>query len=254
MARMTFGLKMCGSLMVSALAISGVQATAAPIVQHTGANDPTTEGFTYGTNGASVVTSGVTNDNGTGLDAWIVDDNGANFGLYYKGFSAAERTSLLASNFTGTMRLRVPDISTSPAGAVLFDVNLGPTNRRFLIYFGTNANGELTIAYNDGSALQTIAGASNQAYHTVRLDYDFANADADVFVDNTLAKANYTGFTSGGSNQNGNANGQVQFGSGSGAGQGQGNYNLVSVAIPEPASLALLGLGGLLMLGRRRKA
>lgn len=235
-------------LAVLVLAAGGLAAQAAPIIQHSGSADPTTEEFTFAGGGAGITTGPVTND--AGLDAWSVTDASANFGLYYQGFTPTERADLLANDFVATTTLRVVNASTSPAGALLFDVNLGLTKRRFLLYFGSNALGDLMINYNDTTI--TTYGGSGSGYHTIRLQYDADLANADVYLDNNLVRSDYTGIS--GSTQNSNANGQVQFGSGSGAGQGRGNYNLISVAVPEPASLVALGMGSLALLGRRRVA
>lgn len=241
------------SLAAVVLACSGVAAHAA-VVEHTGNNDPTTEGFTYDNLGAGVTAGGVTNDNGTGVDAWSVDDSGSGYGLYYNGFSATEQSDLLTQGFTATMKLRLADIvSDAPGGSVAVDVNLGAGNKRFLVYFGTNADGDPNFYFNDGNfSYPTVTGA-NGGYHTFKLIYDPGTTTADIFLDNVQLKDDFAGLAGNAGNY-GNSFGQAVFGSGSGGDQGQGNYASFIVAIPEPASLALLGMGGLLMFSRRRSA
>jgi hypothetical protein len=235
---------------------AGVVANAA-IIQHNGANDPNTEGWTYGTTTGLNQTKGpLTNDAGSGKNAWYVNDasgsaiggSGSDYGIYYQGFTSTQQTTLLTSNWTATVVLRMPNASTANSGAVLLDVNLGPSNRRFLAYFGTDASGNPLV---DDNSLNPLATTSlGTGYHKYDLQYDKNTATVNLSIDGTLFYSNWAGIA--GSNQNTNAFGQMQFGSGSGGGVGQGNYNLVQTAVPEPVSLSMLAVGGLLMLGRRK--
>lgn len=243
-----------GAVFAAGLAMLSMGAAAdAAIVQHSGANDPATEGWTYGSlvPSGTVTTGAITNDAGSGYDTWYVnDDSAGGYGLYYQGFTSGDQTTLLGSDWTATLRLRMPNNSTSFGGAVLMDVNLGPSNRRFLAYFGTDASGNPVVYDNSANSLAlTTLGTG---YHLYELKYDKVTSTVDLFIDNVGYATNWAGIA--GSNQNSNAYGQVQFGSGAGAPKGQGNYSLVQVAVPEPTSLSLLGLAGIALIRRRRGA
>lgn len=236
----------------AAVVLGGAVAAQAAIVEHVGSNDPTTEGFTYETASNGTVTTGAVINDG-GVDAWKVDDNATNdYGLYYQGFSSADQASLLAQGFTATMKLRIADTpSDAPGGAVAFDLNLGSTHKRFLVYFGTNADGDPNFYFNDGNFSYPVATGAGGGYHTFKLIYDPVTTTADVYLDATQLKDDWAGLS--GSTQRGQTFGQAVFGSGSGGDTGQGNYASFVVAVPEPASVALMGLGVVALVGRRRR-
>lgn len=232
-------------------------AQAAPIVNHSGSADPTTQGWTFETLGTGTINKGgITNDGG--FDAWYNHDAATNdYGLYYRDFTSGEKADLIANDWTAQMRMRNPNTSDSAGGAVALDVNLGNGAKRFYVYFGTQADGNPTwdLAGNDSLgndlSLQARTGLGG-GYHLYEFRYDAATQTADFYVDGTIAVADMPGVSG-----NGWGLGRVQWGSGSGGDTGQGNYNLVTLSlgvVPEPASASLLAVGALSLIGRRRRA
>lgn len=245
-----------GAAVAAGLAVLslGVAANAA-IVLHSGANDPTTEGWTFDVlDAGNISTGGITNDNGSGFDAWYVNDNSpTGYGLYYKSLSPSDQTTLTGNDWVGSLRLRMTGPNLPESGEVAFNMDLGPGNKRFLVYFGTNASSDTKYQFYDagGNLFQTNTGLNGTNYHLYEFKYKQATAKMDVYIDGNLYLSDWSGIA--GTTQNG-PNGNVLFGSGAGGPKGQGNYNLVQVAVPEPASLGLIGGLGIMLLSRRRKA
>lgn len=233
-------------------------AQAAPIVNHSGSADPTTEGWTFETLGTGTINKGpITNDAGSGYDAWYVHDASADYGIYYQLFTAGQKADLVANDWTAQMRMRNPNNSDAAGGGVAFDVNLGSGGKRFYVYFGTQADGNPTwdLAGNyaaDNTDIPLLARVGlGGGYHLYEFRYNATTTTADFYVDGTIAVAGLAGVSGAGG-----GNGRVQFASGAGGDQGQGNYNLVTLSlgvVPEPASASLLAIGGLSLLGRRRR-
>jgi len=82
-------------------------------------------------------------------------------------------------------------------------------------------------------------------FHTVLIEMDPGGTDYKVSVDGVFA-----GLIEG--DQGEVIKPQLSFGDGSSRGQGAAEWDYVR--LPEPASLVLLGLGGLMLLIRKRRA
>src|SRR5690349_8961883 len=73
----------------------------ATLAQHSGSTNPTGEGFTFVSGLGTPVKGPVTNDLGTGFDAWnldtTADSQSQEFGFYERDFTAAEQERLKQS-------------------------------------------------------------------------------------------------------------------------------------------------------------
>ncbi|MFC1597340.1 PEP-CTERM sorting domain-containing protein [Planctomycetota bacterium] len=225
------------------------------VFEHTGNTDPTSgaEGWLTGGAGTGNSAGPLTNDAGSGFDAWYVDDNsnviGSTFG-YYQAPTAAENNQASQFGWTLRTRLRVADNgdAVNNHGSVHSQYTTG--SRAFLMAFGSEADGDPIVSlWNDisdnfsGTAF-TLQG-SGGGYHLYELAYDPVADSADLFVDGVERISDFLGVTDASLTAN-----VVAFGSGSSYDTGQGNYNLVQwelSAVPEPSSLALLGSGAFII-------
>jgi len=241
----------CSMLAAMLLALAVGPAQGAMVVTHTGANDPTTEGFTLSNPSSTNSASALTPDGTTGLDAWqIVDnDSGASnaFILYEHTLTGSQLTDATNDGWRLSAKVRVPNADETPGAAIGFDFFFD--GKFFRVALGSTAGGDtlVDVLASNGTFtnVDTLTGLN---YHDIVLDYDPVADEVDLLIDNTLAANNLAGFTPGGSPPPG----RLRFGSLSSTDTGTGNWNQVQFTIvPEPASLALLGLGGLCMLGGR---
>jgi hypothetical protein len=233
-----------------------VQAASASIViQHTGSNDPTTEGWTFNGNppGSPVVSGGTA--------AWQVNDNDTtNRPLYARTgnanslFTPQQQALFLVNGWVATWNLEIVNNSlfSNPRGVeTSVTVNISGTDRRFTLDFGRkgpaggiNATGpdfEITLGPSGTSFTRVGAGAG---FHEIKLVGTATSSTAALYFDNNLV-TNYAA----------NADsGNFYWGSLSDPGTSIANWNLVQFAVPEPGSVALTmgGLAAAAMIRRRR--
>lgn len=103
---------MTGTNTLSGIALIAVTASisqASLVVQHLGANDPATEGWSFVSGGSADVTvGGITDDAGSGLDTWYVSDaSDSDYGLYMNSFTTAQKMDLLANDWIATAKIRI---------------------------------------------------------------------------------------------------------------------------------------------------
>ena len=222
---------------------------AGPILfEHVGNTDPTTEGWAeLSFNGLTV--GPVTNDQGSGLDAWSVDDNGGQFGLYNQVPTTAQIAEAGADGWFLRSRHRVVNIPDAND----FSIDVGYRNGTsiYSMAFGSTADGDPTVRLF-GSSTNTLTGLGS-GYHLYDLIFDAGVGSASLFVDGTLVESGYSGVSQ--------SVVGVFFGSGQTGSSGHGHYSLVQfgtgapAAVPEPSSVAvsLLALGLLMLHAYRRR-
>ncbi len=241
------------------------------LFQHLGSNDPTTENWidTDAVTGSLGVQAGpVTNDAGTGLDAWsFAYQNVANYRYYTANTITVGQLAQNAVNsgwvFTTDFRM----VSYTPGTFVDFVVNLykagggrfGP---------GFDSGYDLELYCDSQGVLHPTFGGVNDAvspelpfplqnpndYHEFQIVFDPTSKTADLSVDGTTVLTNVAPGGSGGSSSI--SWGLDYFPFGARSPMGQVNVNLVRFDIvPEPASAtmaAFAAAGMALAVARQR--
>ena len=213
--------------MVLGLALGPAQGQGTLIVQHSGYNNPITEGFSGGG-----LVGGVTND--LGYDAWFTTCQYLNSASGYSYYG----NDLTGLSWELSIVMRVV---TTNVQAGRFSATFDTGSEGFLFEFGSLTNGdpELELAGASYSPVYILNGAGS-TYNTYQLLYDAASDTASLWINGAEQLGDIVGY--GTSHQP-----LLSWGGGyQGPGSIQANWNLVSLeVIPEPSSLCLLGLGGL---------
>jgi hypothetical protein len=230
---------------------------------HQGANNPTTESFTYSDEFGPATVGPISND--LGNPAWSIAADSVNTQVFYfDGFTSSQNTVVATQGFTMTALARVPQGPENATGSSFYPsavvaVDFG-TARRFDLDIGLNSNGD-TVAvlatqllggsnFSTPGPSYTLTG-SGSTYHEYQLIYDPTTQAAALYIDGVDRIDGYTGETqfydSGG----------ASFGAVDG---GQGIFSHVEVdlgTVPEPSTLTMSTIAMLLLLGfvrSRRRA
>ncbi|MBN1555183.1 MAG: PEP-CTERM sorting domain-containing protein [Phycisphaerae bacterium] len=218
------------------------------IVQHVGATDPTTEGWTL--NGNAGQASALTPDPGYGVNAWATDDTMASTCRYDYVPSSTEASDALTLGYTFSATLRLPDADMPLNDAAVMYIKLsdGTNGQRYVIRFETDSNAIPTLhIYDSRHSWGTSYALSSGGYHTYSLVHDGSTGKADLLVDGTVVMDDISPDLD-------DPESKVIFGNDSGGSTGfQSNWAAAEFSIvPEPATLSLLLSGGGLALLRRR--
>ena len=229
---------------VMAVAMMVGSAQAFIVVEHAGANDPTSEGFNA--NGDAGLGSAVT-DGGTA--AWKVLDDQPTELSYGYALSAEESSAARNDGFTMRANVRLPivgmPIQSNPFVHIRFD-----GDKRYFLRWGTENSGAVNVQLlGTGSNTQEL-GVTTDDYALYEVTYDGDTNEAQLYVNGSTVGNGVLPMIDGGTNI-------ITWGSGASTGHpaGEGNFSLLNLDInniPEPASLALIGFGGLALLARRR--
>jgi hypothetical protein len=204
---------------------------------HTGAHDPTTEGFTIGGYGQPQV-GPVPND--LGLAAW--------------------HTSVSASqvSYTHTVPvirgadwlLSISARALTPGSRGVFRVEVNTGQFGFGVYYGSTTAGDPTVVAGSsrGSTPEYVLAPGSPAYHSYQLSFSAATETASFWIDGVEQYSGLPGtpiFLPGAPNLRWAASFQSP-------GPMEANWHLVSLEIiPEPSAGTLLALGAAaLLLGR----
>ena len=259
------------------VAVSAVtqNVSAAVIASHSGATDPTSEGWTLEQTPNAVVGPIASDSHGGGIGTWYTYDLEANAGsghAYYNG-SSALTASALADITTGgwAMRayLRVNDMKADggneqPDQAPGLQIALAGSQQWIILKLGQDSSGNTTAqmlsGYNPGTGLMnesSIMTISGSGYHNFEFRGSPTGSLVDLYVDgiqkvNGLSAANLdAGLAAALGNR-------VFWGCADTQGVGVGYYNSVQfetapTPIPEPSMLAF-GLTCLLACAWRKRA
>ncbi len=279
--------KMTGWIALAAISLAPAAALGAPILKHKGANDPLTEGWSQD-NPTTKVTLDI-NDVGEpifddgGVDAWRIDttvQTNGEIGTQIRYAAAPEvagedgwKASVIV-NVT-----QIPDSSSDLDTVVeVYDyfntVNgIDPLDHAYMMRFGSTADGRTRVSLEGSFKSHTAPTTGYHLFEMIFLrdadrDLDAAgvnpvnNAEGDgavaLYIDGVKVEDNYKGVHEDNGHPRPNFD-FVQFGSYF-ADTGSANYAYVGFengaalqpGIPEPASVALLAVGGAMLLSRRR--
>jgi hypothetical protein len=226
------------------------------IYRHSGSNNPTTEGWIADKVLAPGNVGPISNDEGTGNDAWSVISDGVHLSDYTALVPANEWGADMGLGWTFSANLRIVSnvdfnravftliswvyrdpngIGGSPVDQVELDFAPQPNGDPSVKIYGIQ--GPIPLNY-------TLVGGGS-GYHLYQLQLDPTTNTLSFLVDGI---DRFTGLQP---RQTG-GNPGVVFGCEPTMGDGQGNYNLVQLDIvPEPSTLVLL-VGAVGLLLRRR--
>jgi hypothetical protein len=156
--------------------------------RHVGATDPLTEGF-----GGGQIGTPVSNDGGTGLDAWRIASANGGGDYYASALTAGEMQAALTRGWKLTARMRLE----SGAGYAVVDFQgAGP---RFQIALIKDANGDTVVRLPTSGdpfvGLDYTLVGSQSTYHLYELVYDPSRQRADLYVDGIRRISDYAGFS-----------------------------------------------------------
>ena len=245
-------------VLLGALGI-GAQSRAATLALHSGANDPTSEGWTKVSNPNSVFAGPELNDQNSGLDAWKIDDFGAGFLFYSRVITSTDNANATANGWRLSARLRIVDTSGGNIGvdaSPFMAYRNGTTN--YQIHFRADADGDpiayMATSFSPPAGAQFTLQGGGSGYHLYELDFNPATGTS-LSIDGTVALSSAVGSPL-------DSGAVVLFGAGSSSPTGQANFNLVQFESPIPVSivpvpatlpLLLVGLGGLGIVGSRKR-
>jgi hypothetical protein len=194
------------------------------LLQHSGATDPATEGFSYF--GQRSLSGPVIND--LGMNAWMTATGAGGGPAYYtQTLTPQQQAELGGASWDLSVTLRVVQ-SPPPADTyVQFDTG----SMAYGMAFSINANGDPVVdSY-------TLTGAGS-TYNNYQLIYDASTETASLWVNNVEVNSDQPGFAY-------NYPAQLSWGEENQGGPYQANWNSVSLEItPEPSAISLLLLGG----------
>jgi len=223
------------------------------LFDHSGSNDPTSEGWAHNVGPGGSTSSGpVINDLGLGTNAWYLEDTSVTlhtWETYSQTPSGVQVANASLYGWTLSTTLRMVSGTTGVHNSMFVDYIDGAT--QWSMAFDVAPDGDPIIDFGDpffgtffGS--YTVEGGAG-TYHTYSLQYDPVAGSADLFVDGIERISDYTGVSV--------ATTRVSFGAGASNGTGRAHYNSVQFSVaPEPASLLLMAMGAVAFLGTFKRA
>lgn len=242
-------------------------AHASVVFSHAGNSDPETNGWAVEPSfapGGRPTSGPVSDDQGSGLDAWFIDDNlqtiGSNW-FYTQTPSSTEISQASTLGWTLRANLRIVDApdAISNAGSIMLEYATDAVS--FRLALGSAANGDPITLLSDGGTdgdnnttgeMFTYQNGGS-GYHLYEMVYDPVASSVDLFIDGIERISDFSGILDPTFKVN-----RVAWGSGSSFDVGQSNWNQVEweiATVPLPASLPLFftGLVGLLGWARRSR-
>lgn len=230
------------------------------LYQHTGTNNPTTEGWTL-LPVSGTTTMGPIVDSGT--QTWSITNSApGDTGAFSIVPTPAEVTAAATRGWSLQTTLRVTSPSETPGGSMLSLYRDGTTS--YQMHFGSDSAGNAIVVLSDNSGFDSTTGArftvpGGSVFNTFELIYSPSAGSADLFVNGVEKLSDYTGFAL--------SQTMLSWGDGStrdltglepGTNTSAGNYfeNVFSIApVPEPGT-ALFGFAciGVAAFRRRRRA
>jgi hypothetical protein len=167
--------------------------------------------------------------------------------LFYLSFDL----NVLAAPAAATGQLKFLDNTATQVG-ILFGINVfnngGPI--RFAAAPTSSTGGVLSVRSADNTNLISFFDYTNGDTHNVRIDADYSSGTLNAYVDNNLELAN---FAFAAPNLTATTSEIFMFLNGESGYSNSIAIDNISASVPEPASVALLGVGALALIARRRK-
>ena len=224
------------------------------IAQHSGANDPTTQGFTDLNSSSPVAVGPVNNDLGLGIDAWFVDDTFTTAGSirnYIQPLTTSENDDAnnMGWRLTGIVRVAtssLPDPLVDSGDSSIY-VAFMSGQKFYEFWFGSEVDGDPQVQIPGLPATPTTVqkftfqGAGG-GYHRYDLIFDPNTGTGDFFFDGSLIGSFGTPTSAFDTNIGFGAPGVVRWGSASSSDTGRGHYALVEFEI-DPTTQPIADAG-----------
>ena len=198
------------------------------IIQHSGAANPTTEGFTLAETDSYAIVGPVIND--MGMNAWntTVSNNSPDF-YYTYSLTPEQQSETVGVDWTLSFVLRDLESSAAP------NAFIGLTS--FGMYIGLETNGDPFVDGPRDNPIYVLNGGGG-GYHNYQIVYTAATGTIALWIDGVERVSNFSAVSVPAGIS------QIEFGEGQG-GHDSDNWNLVSFEIvPEPPAASLIFLGG----------
>ena len=207
------------------------------LIQHAGATDPTSEGFSISGQG---LTGPAFND--LGVNAWIIQTTNGSPLNYLQMLTPIQQSAIGGANWDLTVTVRSVQASVGVSGGA--QLSAGPEGA-FFLNFGIDSNGDPTVRAGSLSPVFVVTNGGS-TYNTYQLLYDATDKSASLWVNGTPEGNNIVGDPSYAGSSWGVYWGEFQSPSGM-----QANWNSVSLEItPEPSTMVLFGLSAVIVATR----
>jgi hypothetical protein len=191
-----------------------------------GTNDPLSEGWTLSQQGTQITTAKIFDDQGSGVDAWSLDDNSIHSGdhHYYRyDFSLLQQRYLFENGWKLTLRIRVADLPTTPDGAeaaensIAVEIKTGPESRDFDLVIGYDTSDGVTSIITNG----IYSWVDDYALVEIEYTPQISGRSKAILTMSINGNRRYN-FT--GAEPNGSGASYISWGSLGGSTAGQGNW------------------------------
>ena len=171
-------------------------ANAGTFIQQKGNTNPLTEGWEkYTASGVYPTSSSITNDLGTGIDAWSVNDSTSNVGAlggYAQYITTCQVNEAKTNGWRLKAKVRVVDPNSSFSNGVFYRDG----QKTYQIQFSSTPNGDPTatlVTSADGKGINyTLTGGAN-AYHLYELVMPPNGTTAKLLIDGVERISSYSG-------------------------------------------------------------
>ncbi len=213
------------------------------LFEHSGSNNPTTEGWTHNVGAGGGTSSGAAGN------AWYVEDASVAGGSWESYSQTANSTQVADASVNGwtlSTTLLMANGSTGVFNSI-FAQYVDGTNA-WTMWFDIASDGDPIISIGHADPEQafgsyTVEGGAG-SYHTYSLLYDPVLSSTDVYVDGIEQISDFTGRSQ--------TDTYVAWGAGASNGTGRADFSSVQFSVvPEPISTTLFIVGGA-TLGFRR--
>lgn len=164
------------------------------VAEHSDDTDPTTEGWALVLGDPSQTVGPVTDDAGSGIDAWFYDDGSTDLGTggsYSQIPTAGQVATAAIEGWSISTTNRVVTASAGVFPGPIVEYRDGTTS--WLMRFDLDGNGDPTVRLSTGPNVgpeYTIVGGAGE-YHEYELIFDPTSGTADLFVDGVEQISNY---------------------------------------------------------------